>query len=461
VPVRVAPAPVRVEEDDMGRIEPLKKGMYHAIREEDGRVYRLHLRVEEDGSGVLLINAAKVVHLNRTASEYVRLFMEGVDEQSIVRYIRRHYRVKSADILSDYRGVKEAIERLATEENICPVSFMGFERMEPLSRTPSAPYRMDFALTYECNNDCVHCYVEEGRKKESMSLERWKDAIRKCWDVGVPHICFTGGEPTVVDFLPELVEFAEDKGIVTGLLTNGRRLADEKFCEKLVAAGLDHIQITIESADEAVHDEMVGVKGAHRETVAGLKNALKADLYTITNTTLTRLNVERIEETVRFLSGCGLSVVAMNGLIHTGRGKESGIGLAEGELEGVLERVLSVVQDEGMRLVWYTPTRYCVFDPISLGLGIKQCTAARYNMCVEPDGALLPCQSFYEVVGSFIDDEWEELWNAPLCRRLREREWVDEKCRSCERLAECGGGCPLYERADVLFCHDAASATAV
>lgn len=461
MPVRVVPVLVRVEGDEVRRIEPLEKGMFHAIKEDDGQVYRLHLRVEEDGSGVLLINASKVVHLNRTASEYVRLFMDGADEESIVRYIRKRYKVRPARVLLDYRSVRDAIERLATEEKICPVSFLGFERMEPLSRTPSAPYRMDFALSYDCNNDCLHCYVEEGRKRESMALERWKDAIRKCWDVGVPHICFTGGEPTVVDFLPELVEFAEDRGIVTGLLTNGRNLADEEFLERLVDAGLDHIQITVESADETVHDKMVGVKGAHQQTVTGLRNALKADVYTITNTTLTRLNVERIEETVKFFADCGVTVFAMNGLIYTGRGKGSGIGLGENELEGVLERVLSVAQDEGMRFIWYTPTRYCLFDPIILGLGMKQCTAARYNMCVEPDGALLPCQSFYETVGSFVDDEWEELWNAPLCRRLRERLWVDEKCRDCGRFVECGGGCPLYERDEVLFCHDAASATAI
>lgn len=440
-------------------VEPIRKGIYHAIREHDAQIYRLHLRVEDDGSGVLLINASKVVHLNRTASEYVRLFMENVDEKSVVRYIRRHYRVKSADVLTDYRSVKEAIEKLAKEEHLCPVSFMGFERIEPLSRTPSAPYRMDFALTYKCNNDCIHCYVEQTRKKKkkSMSLERWKDAISKCWEIGVPHICFSGGEPTLVEFLPELVEFAEDTGIVTGILTNGRKLADRRLVERLATAGLDHIQITLESHDEAIHDRMVGAEGAFRETVAGLKNAIEADVYTITNTTLTRMNVEGIEKTVEFLADKGVSVFAMNGLIYTGRAPESGVGLGEDELKSVVERVVGVAQELGMRFIWYTPTQYCLFDPIALGLGIKQCSAARYNMCVEPDGELLPCQSFYEPLGNFLNDDWEGLWNAPLCITLREREWTDDRCRSCERFAECGGGCPLYKQAEKFLCLNAAS----
>ncbi|MCX7704569.1 MAG: radical SAM protein, partial [Planctomycetota bacterium] len=312
-----------------------------------------------------------------------------------------------------------------------------------------------------CNNRCLHCYVEEGRKKPTMLFERWKAALKKCWEIGVPHICFTGGEPTLVEFLPQLVEAAEDIGMVTGLLTNGRRLSDEKLVSKLAEAGIDHFQITVESDDRRIHDEMVGVNGAFEETVKGLENAVKAGVYTLTNTTVTRLNVERIEETVKFIADKGVRVFAMNGLIHTGRAPESGLGLSEEELEGVVGRAVRAAEERGMRFIWYTPTKYCSFDPIAHGLGIKQCSAARYNMCIEPDGSLLPCQSYYEVVGNFLDEEWERLWEAPLCVSLRRREWVEERCRSCERFSECGGGCPLYKRVEKLHCLDVVSATPV
>jgi len=96
-------------------------------------------------------------------------------------------------------------------------------------------------------------------------------------------------------------EHAEDVGLVTGLLTNGRRLSDWAYLDGLLEAGLDHIQITIESHDEAIHDQMVCAQGAWRETVEGIKNSVDADIYLMTNPTLTDLNVPHVEETIDFV----------------------------------------------------------------------------------------------------------------------------------------------------------------
>ena len=85
----------------------------------------------------------------------------------------------------------------------------------------------------------------------------WKKIIKTLWDNGVPHVDFTGGEPTLRDDLLELIEYAEDLGMITGLLTNGVRLADEKFVARLKEAGLDYVQITLESQLEEIHNRMV------------------------------------------------------------------------------------------------------------------------------------------------------------------------------------------------------------
>jgi len=41
---------------------------------------------------------------------------------------------------------------------------------------------------------------------------------------------------------------------------------------------------------------------------------------------------------------------------------------------------------------------------MSLDLGVKGCTAALYNMCVEPDGGVIPCQSYYHQLGNLLTD---------------------------------------------------------
>jgi radical SAM protein with 4Fe4S-binding SPASM domain len=94
-------------------------------------------------------------------------------------------------------------------------------------------------------------------------------------------------------------------------------------------------------------------------------------------------------------------------------------------------------------MIWFTPTPYCQLNPVSLGLGIKQCTACSLNMAVEPDGTVLPCQSYYRPLGNILRDQWENIWNHELCGKIRKREYLDDECSNCALADTCGGGCPL------------------
>jgi len=68
-------------------------------------------------------------------------------------------------------------------------------------------------------------------------------------------------------------------------------------------------------------------------------------------------------------------------------------------------------------------------------------------MCVEPDGSVLPCQSYYESLGNMLLTPWEKIWNHDLSTSLRERADVPSACHECLFLQECGGGCPLARTA--------------
>jgi radical SAM protein with 4Fe4S-binding SPASM domain len=107
-----------------------------------------------------------------------------------------------------------------------------------------------------------------------------------------------------------------------------------------------------------------------------------------------------------------------------------------------------------MRMIWYTPTQYCEFNPIELDLGVKQCTAGKYNLAVEPDGTVIPCQSFYRPVGNMLADDWDRMYNGEFLTSLRDREWRMEKCAGCQWLATCGCGCPLQVTEDSFCCPD-------
>jgi radical SAM protein with 4Fe4S-binding SPASM domain len=428
-----------------------RRGLYHYTYEGQGERSRLHLRIDADGSGILLVNANRVYQLNPTAAAMAYLFLEKTGEPQAVKAICRAFHVTVSQALNDYTQFSTSLSELVRPGGACPICQIeqdqtGFLTMTtPFSARPSAPYRMDLALTYRCNNDCAHCYNARPRNYPEISTSQWKAVLDRLWEVGIPHIVFTGGEPTLRADLPELIAHAEKNGQITGLNTNARRLSDKDFLQNLLEAGLDHVQITVESHNPQIHDRMVRCKGAWKQTIMGLNNSLNSPLYVMTNTTMLVDNSPYLDDTLDFLAAEGVPTIGLNALIYSGRGRTVGTGLSESALTPLLEIAREKTSAHEQRLIWYTPTKYCNFDPMQLELGVKGCTAALYNMCVEPDGSVIPCQSYYQQIGSMLSDPWAAIWNHELAVRLRERTAVPAKCRGCSLLSECGGGCPLME----------------
>jgi radical SAM protein with 4Fe4S-binding SPASM domain len=418
-------------------------GLYHYERTEAGGRSRAHLRLDSDGHGTLVVDAARILHLNPTAAQMAYLALEGAAPEGAARAIARQYRISADRAREDFSAVAAQVDELTRPGGACPVCDLELDIRAPFSHTPSAPYRMDLAVTYRCQNDCAHCYNARPRTFPELPAGDWKRMIDRLWELGIPHIVFTGGEPTLRKDLPELIAHAEGKGQITGLNTNGRALADPAFVQSLVESGLDHVQITLESHAGSVHDSVVGARGAWAQTVAGLRNVLATRLYVMTNTTLLRSNSPGLGETLEFLARTGVPTVGLNALIYSGRGATVGTGLHEEELAPLLALARERTAANEQRLIWYTPTEYCRLDPVQNELGVKGCTAALYNMCVEPDGGVIPCQSYYQPLGNLLRDEWSAIWDHDLARSLRERRMVPAKCSACELLAECGGGCPL------------------
>jgi radical SAM protein with 4Fe4S-binding SPASM domain len=418
-------------------------GLYHYLREDQKEKSRIHLRIDPDGTGTLIVNANRVMHLNPTAAFMAWLILEEKMKEERVRALTSRYSVSKKQAEADLASFHFQLEELIRPDGACPIHELDLESVMPFSPRPSAPYRMDLALTYRCNNDCAHCYNARERNFPELDTEQWKRILDQLWSLGVPHIVFTGGESTLRNDLPELIAHAESNGQITGLNTNARRLADEKYVQKLLKAGLDHVQITVESCDEQIHDGMMRAKGAYKQTIRGLKNVLSTRLYVMTNTTMLHTNVHKIPDTLDFLAELGVPTIGLNALIYAGQGLTVGTGLQESELQPILDMAVKKTSEHGQRLIWYTPTQYCNFDPTQSNLGVKGCTASLYSMCIESNGDVIPCQSYYHSLGNLLTDSWDSIWNHKLSVQLRERRGLPAKCEGCPIIAECGGGCPL------------------
>lgn len=434
---------------------PLRPGLRSYRLRPPGGSRHVHLRIDADGSSLLLVDAADALRLNPPATLIADMALRGAGPSQIEAVRRRRFGPTADEDRTATAEILQLVRRLHCGDAVClGCGVDRVRRVEPFAASTTAPLKADFALTYRCNNACAHCYNPPDRSSmPSLKLEQCVGVLRRLHRIGVPHVVFTGGEPTLLVDLPRVVRYAARMGFVTGLNSNGRRLADPGLAERLARAGLSHVQITLESHRPEIHNRMTGAD-SFEQTVAGIRRCLASDLHTITNTTLTRLNLDEVEALVDFLHGLGLRTFAANGMICSGGGRDHRDTVAEEDLAPTLIRLRDRAEELGMRFLWYTPTAYCRLSPLELDLGPRRCNAAEYSICVEPNGDVLPCQSYYAPAGNLLRDPWPEIWNSRLFRSFRDRVadpvgcQLPEACWACSERSICGGGCRLTLEAE-------------
>jgi len=407
------------------------------------RGHRIQLRIEPYSIGSIVVDASRVAYLNHTAALMVKVFLSGGDWREALRELKIHYRgLKRGEVRKHFEEISDKISKFI-DGYADPITDLGFNYQFPDVSILPAPLRADLALTYDCNNACIHCYSQSPAETRELSTSEWKEVLRILRDLGVPQVTFTGGEPTLRRDLVDLVAEAQRLGMVSGIVTNGTLLSRD-LSEKLARAGLDYAQITLESKNPEVHDRITGVKGSWERTVEGIRNMVMTGIYVSVNSTLLRENLNWVKDTVKFVAELGAHGYSLNRLIYSGRAKlSSDLEPSMDEIRRIVSETKELCIELDLDFTWYGVTRYCEMDPIELGLGPKFCSACSIAIAVEPDGSVIPCQSHYLKLGNILRDRWEDIWYSEGCRSIREGAYVGDACLSCPLLRVCRGGCPL------------------
>jgi hypothetical protein len=367
--------------------EPFEPGVYHYLAPDDDPIpYRLHLRVEEGDHSMLIVNAATILHLNASATAHALQLVQGATADEAAVAISRRFRVNKGQAREDYDEFRQKILTLATNPDVDPVLFLDLDRSIPYSDTPSAPYRLDLALTYSTNPDGGLDPLARARVDRELETDEWKKILQITWAAGIPHVTFTGGEPTRREDLVELVEFAEKQGQVTGVLTDGRRLSDNSLVESLSQAGLDHFLIVL-IPDDA-------------DSLSGIKNALASDVFTAIHLTLNAELQNEAVSWVRRFAEMGVQAISLSGDDDPT------------DLTGKMAQLREFIADLGMDLIWDLPVPYSHINPISQEVADAQPGTGRAWLYVEPDGDVLPGQGIDKILGNFLRDPWEEIWKS-------------------------------------------------
>ncbi|MEW6241619.1 MAG: radical SAM protein, partial [Chloroflexota bacterium] len=343
---------------------------------------RIHLRLREDGSGLLILNASTVLHLNPTAAEYAYHYVKGTTPEEAAKQIAARYRVARALALQDYTDFADRIQALIESPDLDPVSFLDFERVAPHSAELTSPLRLDCALTYRLPDKTKAEYAPVKRVDRELTTEEWQSILDKAWQAGIPHVTFTGGEPTLREDLPALIAHAEKNGQVCGLLTDGLKLADKKYLDTLLQTGLDHILFLLQPEND--------------DSWKALEKVMPEDIFVTVHVTVTKENSNGIPAALEKLAGMGV--------------KSLSLGFTDSQLP-ILE-FQEKAASLGLVLKFDLPVPYSEQNPVSLETAGDEVPAGagRAWLYVEPDGDVLPAQGMAEkVLGNILRDEWEKI----------------------------------------------------
>ena len=366
--------------------EPLQPGIYHFQAPADAPTpYRLHLRVEKNGDGILVVNASTVLHLNPSACEYAYHFIQGSSLKEVSRDISTRYQIDETQISKDYTNFQGRLESLIHTPDLDPVTFLDFDRKEIYSTELSAPLRIDCALTYQSSQGRLAGSTPVERVDRELVTSEWTAILDKAWAAGIPHVLFTGGEPTVRPDLVDLVTYTEKLGMVAGVLSDGLRFTDKDYRQRLLNAGLDYLMLVLDPDEE--------------QSWEALRDTLAEDLAVTVHLTITPENKDQIRALIYKLSEMEVKSISLSA--------------SDAALKEDLQKASDLCAFLQLRLVWDISVPYSQMNPVNLAYEETAAApqgAGKAWLYVEPDGDVLPGQGYLRKLGNILKDSWADIW---------------------------------------------------
>lgn len=179
------------------------------------------------------------------------------------------------------------------------------KRWSQVKETRIVTRRFVLQAGFLCNARCRFCYYRESLEKGTVSdftTEEVKKKLREGRRLGKDQVDISGGEPTIRKDIFEIIRYAKETGYrKICLITNGIKMHDESFCNKLIEAGMNDILFSIHSPIEEEHDYLTQVKGSWRKLMAGLDHISKSNIEYRINTTVTNANYKNIDSLFKLL----------------------------------------------------------------------------------------------------------------------------------------------------------------
>jgi pyrroloquinoline quinone biosynthesis protein E len=306
------------------------------------------------------------------------------------------------------------------------------------------PLALIAEVTHRCPLHCVYCSnpLQLAGAQAELSTEEWTSVFQQSGKLGMLHAHFTGGEPLARVDLTELISAARAAGLYTNLITSGMGLNQPRL-QALVAAGLDHIQVSFQDSREGAANWIAGAK-AHAHKIELARAIRRQKIAFTVNLVVHRQNLDHLEEMIAFIEQLNPERVEIAHTQYYGWALANRAALMPTRAQ--LEKAVAIVAEAEKRLAGriridsVVPDYYAKYPKACMG------GWGRRLMLINPAGKVLPCHaaevlpdmSFENARDQTLEWIWQE---SSSFRRFRGEDWMPEPCRSCHRRTEDFGGC--------------------
>jgi pyrroloquinoline quinone biosynthesis protein E len=261
----------------------------------------------------------------------------------------------------------------------------------------------------------------------------------------------SGGEPLLRWDLPELVREARSLGMYTNLVTSGISGA-EPTLDGLAAAGLDHVQLSIQDSDAAGADAIAG-RNAHRRKLAVAAVVTRLGLPLTVNVVLHRDNVDHLLAIADLAADLGASRLELAHTQFYGWAWRNRAALlptrAQVDRANAAARTARDRYGDRLEFVHVEADYYATTqNPMALAGRAKPCMNGwgSRQLVVAPNGDVLPCLAAGQLPDlptvNARDHSLDWIWHdSPTFSRFRGTSWLPAPCQTCAFKEVDFGGC--------------------
>ena len=294
-------------------------------------------------------------------------------------------------------------------------------------------FSIGLELTYRCVEKCIHCYIDDASKfcaADELTTDEYKNILRQARELGCIQVLFTGGEVLLRPDLCDLVEYASELGLIVNVYTTGLGLTDEIF-DRLCAANVNGISVSLYSGVAEEHDKITGVKGSFDKTLKAALMFKAAGVNTFIKGVVMKQNFASVESLYKLGKRLNL-YVSISPKIVSGHARKCADDYSLGDVE-LYKKFYSLqkkyVPDDA------TAQKFSRDEILSSA----SCGAGRCSFSIDPCGGVHACITFRETFGSVKDDDLKTLWERAGHLDLKNGvlRGVTPKCETCDYSEYC------------------------